>query len=130
VSEVPYLGTAWRPVINKNLASALLASDLRVETLVLATNVDAVYFGYGTAPQRRIERATPAGLREHEFAPGSIGPKVEAACRFVERTGARAATGSLEKIDDLLRGHSGIQVLQQGPELQYGERRACDDRAA
>jgi len=117
-------------VIDKDLASALLASNLRVETLVLATDVDAVYDGYGTAAQRPIERATPAGLRGHEFASGSMGPKVEAACRFVECTGARAAIGSLEKIDDLLRGHCGTQVLQQGPELHYGERRAGDDRAA
>ena len=117
-------------VIDKDLASALLASDLNVETLVLATDVDAVYDGYGTAAQRPIARATPAGLRAREFAAGSIGPKVEAVCRFVERTGARAAIGSLDRIDDLLGGRAGTQVLPNGPEVSYGETETRDDRAA
>ena len=117
-------------VIDKDLASALLASDLNVETLVLATDVDAVYEGYGTATQRPITRATPAGLRGREFAAGSMGPKVEAVCRFVERTGARAAIGSLDRIDDLLGGRAGTQVLPNGPEVSYGETETRDDRAA
>ncbi|HET9102723.1 MAG TPA: carbamate kinase [Solirubrobacteraceae bacterium] len=117
-------------VIDKDLASALLASELGVETLVLATDVDAVYDEYGTAMQRPIVRATPDGLRAHGFAPGSMGPKVEAVCRFVERTGARAAIGSLDHIDDLLAGRGGTQVRPDGPERQYGERKDRDDRAA
>jgi carbamate kinase len=117
-------------VIDKDLASSLLASELAVQTLVLATDVPAVYEDYGTPAQRPIERATPWGLREHEFAAGSMGPKVEAVCRFVERTGARAAIGSLDEIDDLLSGRSGTQVLPNGPDLVYGERTAQDARAA
>ena len=117
-------------VIDKDLASALLAIDLRVDTLVLATDVEAVYSDYGSPAQRPIARATPSGLRSHEFAPGSMGPKVEAVCRFVERTGARAVIGSLDRIDELLSGRAGTQVLPDGPELQYGERKAWDDRAA
>jgi carbamate kinase len=117
-------------VIDKDLASALLASELGVETLVLATDVDAVYDEYGTTGQRPIVRATPEGLRAHEFAPGSMGPKVEAVCRFVERTGARAAIGSLNEIDDLLAGRGGTQVLPDGPQLEYGERKDRDERAA
>jgi carbamate kinase len=116
-------------VIDKDLASALLATELRVETLVLATDVDAVYEDYDSPAQRPITRATPAGLRAHEFASGSMGPKVEAVCRFVERTRARAAIGSLSEIDDLLSGHAGTQVLADGPELEYGERNR-DARAA
>ncbi len=117
-------------VIDKDLASSLLASELSVETLVLATDVAAVYDEYGTAGQRPIVRATPEGLRAHEFAPGSMGPKIEAACRFVERGGARAAIGSLDGIDDLLEGRGGTQVLPDGPRLKYGERMSRDDRAA
>jgi carbamate kinase len=117
-------------VVDKDLASALLAIDLRADTLVLATDVEAVYGDYGTPAQRPIAHATPAGLRSHEFAAGSMGPKVEAACRFVERTGARAVIGSLDQIDELLSGRAGTQVLADGPELQYGERQAQDDRAA
>ncbi len=117
-------------VIDKDLASALLAGDLEVETLILATDVAAVYEDYGTPEQRPIVRATPAGLKAHDFAAGSMGPKVEAVCRFVERTGARAAIGSLNEIEDLLSGRAGTQVLPDGPDLKYGERKDRDARAA
>jgi carbamate kinase len=117
-------------VIDKDLASALLAIDLGVDTLVLATDVEAVYSDYGTSAQRPIAHATPRGLRSGEFAPGSMGPKVEAVCHFVERTGARAVIGSLNQIDELMSGRAGTQVLPDGPELQHGERQAWDDRAA
>jgi carbamate kinase len=117
-------------VIDKDLASALLASELGVDTLVLATDVAAVYDDYDTPAERPIVRATPAGLRTHQFASGSMGPKVEAVCRFVERTGGRAAIGSLSEIDNLLSGRGGTQVLPDGPELEYGERKGRDARAA
>ncbi len=117
-------------VIDKDLASALLATDLGVQTLVLATDVDAVYDDYGTPEQRPITRATPAGLRSQRFAPGSMGPKVEAVCRFVEQTGARAAIGSLGELDELLLGRAGTQVFSHGRELEFGERNARDGRAA
>jgi carbamate kinase len=109
-------------VVDKDLASALLAVDLGVNTLVLATDVEAVYSDFGTSAQRPISRATPTGLRSREFAQGSMGPKVEAVCRFVERTGARGVIGSLDQIDELLSGRAGTQVLPDGPELQYREK--------
>jgi carbamate kinase len=107
-------------VIDKDLASALLAGDLGAATLVLATDVPAVYDGYGTPAQRRIARATPSGLRSRAFAAGSMGPKVEAVCRFVERTGGRGVIGSLDHVDELLSGRAGTQVLPDGPDLEYG----------
>jgi carbamate kinase len=106
-------------VIDKDLASSLLASDLGVEVLVLATDVDAVYESYGQPEQRAIARATPEGLRTRPYASGSMGPKVEAACRFVERTGGAAAIGSLDNVEDLLAGRAGTQVSADGPELEY-----------
>jgi carbamate kinase len=106
-------------VIDKDLASALLASDLGVEVLVLATDVDAVYEGYGRPEQQAIARATPEGLRTRRYAAGSMGPKVEAACRFVEGTGGAAAIGSLDQVQDLLDGRAGTQVSADGPELEY-----------
>ena len=104
-------------VIDKDLASALLAGDLGVETLVLVTDVDAVYADYGTPQQRPIPQATPAGLRALSFAGGSMGPKVEAVCRFVERTGGRGVIGSLEEIDALFSGGAGTQVLADRPAI-------------
>jgi carbamate kinase len=107
-------------VIDKDLASALLAVDLGAATLVLATDVPAVYDDYGTPAQRPIVRATPSGLRAHTFAAGSMGTKVEAVCRFVERTRGRGVIGSLDHIDALLGGRAGTQVVPDGPDLQYG----------
>jgi carbamate kinase len=97
-------------VIDKDLASSLLAVDLGVDNLVLATDVDAVYDGYGLSEQLPIAHATPAALRVREFPAGSMGPKVEAACRFVERTGGTAAVGSLRQVEEMLAGRAGTQV--------------------
>ena len=97
-------------VIDKDLASALLAEGLSADLLVLATDVDAVYVDWGDSGQRALSQVTPAGLREHEFAGGSMGPKVEAVCRFVEHTGKRAAIGRLEDLGALVEGTAGTQV--------------------
>jgi carbamate kinase len=117
-------------VIDKDLASSLLASDLGADVLVLATDVDAVYEDYGRSEQKAIARATPEGLRTRQYAAGSMGPKVEAACRFVERTGGAAAIGSLDRVEELLEGRAGTQVSADGPRLEYRERKARDEHAA
>ena len=101
-------------VIDKDLASALLAEGLDADVLVLATDVDAVYVDWGTPGQRALGRVTPGALREHDFAAGSMGPKVEAVCRFVERAGKRAAIGRLEDVDALVAGTAGTQVESGG----------------
>ena len=106
-------------VIDKDLASSLLARDLDADLLVLATDVEAVYHDFGTPEQKAIAHATPAGLRAGNYASGSMGPKVEAACRFAERSGARAAIGSLDQLQGLLDGDAGTQVQAGGPEIEY-----------
>ena len=97
-------------VIDKDLASALLAAGLGADVLALATDVDAVYVGWGTPDQRAVARATPAWLRAQSFPGGSMGPKVEAVCRFVEQTGNRAAIGRLEELSGLIDGTAGAQI--------------------
>ena len=97
-------------VIDKDLASALLAADLGADILVIATDVDAVYADWGTPEQRPIRQATPAELSAGEYAEGSMGPKVKAACRFVEQTGGTAAIGSITEIEALLHGDAGTTV--------------------
>ena len=77
---------------------------------LVLTDVDAVQLDWGGAEERALGRVTPAELREHSFAPGSMGPKVEAACRFVEATGRRAAIGDLGRAVEVVRGESGTQV--------------------
>ena len=84
-------------VIDKDFASELLAREVDADLFVMATDVDGVYDDWGTPEQRRLERVTPAELRAERFAAGSMGPKVDAAARFVEATGKRAAIGSLER---------------------------------
>jgi carbamate kinase len=98
-------------VIDKDLASELLAREVDADLLVLATDVDAVYSGWGTPEQRRLGQVTPAQLRGGEFAAGSMGPKVDAAARFVEATGKRAAVGSLAEIEQVVGGSAGTQVV-------------------
>lgn len=98
-------------VIDKDLAAALLATQLGADRLLLLTDVDGVYRGWGTPDAARIERATPAELRAADFAAGSMGPKVDAACRFVERTGNVAAIGALDDAVDLARGLGGTMVV-------------------
>lgn len=97
-------------VIDKDLASALLAKDLQADALLIVTDVDAVYADWGTPQQRAIARATPAELATSEFAAGSMGPKVRAACLFAEQTGGRAAIGSINDTQALLRGEAGTTV--------------------
>jgi carbamate kinase len=107
-------------VIDKDLASALLAKDLRADALLIVTDVDAVYTDWGTPEQRAIRRATPEALAETEFAAGSMGPKVRAACSFVEETGGLAAIGSISDTPALLRGEAGTTVTLDASGLEVG----------
>jgi carbamate kinase len=97
-------------VIDKDLASSLLAENIGADLLVMATDVDAVYVDWGTPQQRRLDWVTPDDLLVQNFAAGSMGPKVGAAVRFVKRTGGRAAIGALEDIGDIVRGDAGTNV--------------------
>jgi carbamate kinase len=108
-------------VIDKDLASALLAKDLRADALVIVTDVDAVYADWGTPQQRAIRRATPEALSGTEFAAGSMGPKVRAACSFVEGTGGLAVIGSISDTPALLRGEAGTVVALDAAGLETAE---------
>jgi carbamate kinase len=92
-------------VIDKDLAAELLARSVGAERLLLLTDVPAVE--WDGEPLRRVAAAE---LRRLHFEPGSMGPKVEAACRFVERTGGVAAIGALDEAPDLLDGRAGTIV--------------------
>jgi carbamate kinase len=97
-------------VIDKDLASALLAIDVEADVLAILTDVDAVYADWGTPEQHAIRTATPADLAGAEFAEGSMGPKVRAACEFAERTGRIAAIGSMADAAALVRGEAGTII--------------------
>jgi carbamate kinase len=97
-------------VIDKDLTAALLAEVLGADALVLLTDVAGVETEFGQPGSEVIRTATPTELRARSFPAGSMGPKVEAACRFVERTGGIAAIGSLTEAESLLAGRSGTLV--------------------
>jgi carbamate kinase len=108
-------------VIDKDLASALLAIDVDADVLAIVTDVDAVYEGWGTPEQRAIRRATPERLAAAEFAAGSMGPKVRAACQFVERTGKAAAIGSIHDTPALVQGEAGTIVTLDAEGVELAE---------
>jgi carbamate kinase len=103
--------TGIEAVIDKDLASELLAREVDADLFVIATDVNGVYLDWGKPEQRILGRVTPAELREHPFPAGSMGPKVEAAIHFVETTGKRAAIGSLADIEKIVSGDAGTNVV-------------------
>ena len=78
---------------------------------IVTTDVDAVYADWGTPQQHRIGTIAVGELRQLRFPAGSMGPKVDAACRFVEATGGRAAIGALTQIQQIVDGDAGTQVV-------------------
>jgi carbamate kinase len=100
-------------VVDKDLTAVLLARAVDADALLLLTDVDAVIDGYGTPDARPIRYATPGELRSRSFPAGSMGPKVEAACRFVEATGRMAAIGRLDAAEALLRRAVGTIVSRE-----------------
>jgi carbamate kinase len=86
--------------------------------LLVLTDVASVEADYGTPAARPIHQAAPADLRALGFPAGSMGPKVEAVCRFVELTGGTAAIGSLRDVDAILAGKAGTIVTPSGTYLR------------
>jgi carbamate kinase len=103
-------------VIDKDHASGLLARDIGADMLIMATDAQAAYVGFGTDRQRAIVRANPDPLLSEyrsEFAGGSMLPKVIAACDFARATGKPAAIGALADIEAMLHGGAGTRVTTE-----------------
>jgi carbamate kinase len=98
-------------VVDKDLTSALLARSVGADLLMLLTDVTAVFDGFGTETARPIECATVGELRGDLLPAGSMGPKVEAACRFVEATGKKAVIGRLDDAEAMFLGKAGTTVV-------------------
>jgi carbamate kinase len=103
-------------VIDKDLCTELLARELDADLFVMLTDADAVYLDWGQPTQRALRKATPAALGDITFAAGSMGPKVDAACRFAQATGKKAAIGALADLQQIIAGEAGttISVLGEG----------------
>ena len=100
-------------VIDKDRTAALLARELGARALLLLTDVSRVEVGWGTPEARPLGTVTVAELREYRFPEGSMGPKVEAAARFVEETGGFAGIGALEDAPRILSGEAGTRVVSR-----------------
>ena len=102
-------------VIDKDMTSALMANVLGFETMMILTAVPRVAVDFGTPKQRELARVTLSEIRAHydagQFPEGSMGPKIEAAMRFLERGGKRVVIGHLEEAESALRGETGTQIL-------------------
>lgn len=97
-------------VIDKDAASCLLATDIETDALLLLTDVDRVYLNWGTDEQQGLGRVSLDELSRHEFAAGSMQPKIDAACKFVKQTGGIAGIGRLEDALGILEGRAGTLV--------------------
>ena len=102
-------------VVDKDLASSLLATRLRLDRFVLATDVEGIYLDFATPRARRLDEVTSDDLRRYaalgQFPAGTMGPKVEAALRFVEAGGSDAIVTSYDRLNLALQGRAGTRVL-------------------
>ena len=110
VRDPDYVLRGVEAVIDKDLAGELLAELLGADFFLMLTDVSAVQLDWGTPHAHTLHAATPSELRRHSFADGSMGPKVEAACRFVERTGGTAAIGALADAGEIVAGRAGTLI--------------------
>jgi carbamate kinase len=107
-------------VIDKDFAGALLATSLHADAFLMLTDVDAVYADWATPNAWPIRRASPDDLAAHWFASGSMGPKVQAACRFVRDNSGVAAIGSLADAERMLHGEAGTIITSAAREIEWG----------
>jgi carbamate kinase len=108
-------------VIDKDLASSLLARELKADAFLMLTDVDAVYTNWGTKEPRAIRHTSPTLIQELAFEAGSMGPKVDAAVEFVERTGGTAGIGALKDAVAILNGKAGTVISRDAVEMRCWE---------
>ena len=126
--------TGVEAVIDKDLASALLATRLQIDRFVLATDVDRIYLNYGSATRRGLDEVMADDLRRYaaagHFPPGTMGPKVEAALRFIDAGGREAIVTSYDRLGAALRGRAGTRVFATARAADEGHPPAAAGRAA
>jgi len=103
----------------------MLAEALEADALLVLTDVPNVVRNFGTPEAEPISRVTPGALRRESFLAGSMGPKVDAVCRFVELTGDMAAIGRLEDAESIIAGNAGTIITPGG---DYGGPEDLTDR--
>lgn len=97
-------------IIDKDHASRMVACEMQADALLMLTDVDGLYLGWGTAESQLLRRTTAAELRRHSFAKGTMAPKVEAAIEFVAQGGRMAGIGRLQDAHAILSGQAGTRI--------------------
>lgn len=111
--------TGVEAVIDKDLASCLMAKELHAQYFIIATDVKAVFINWGTPEQQAIKIAHPDAIEAMDFAAGSMGPKVAAACDFARSTGKQAVIGALEDISDIIKQQAGTVITTATTGVTY-----------
>jgi carbamate kinase len=106
-------------VIDKDLCSELLARELEADVFIMATDADAVFLDWGKPTAKAFRKASPEAMREFTFPAGSMGPKVDAACRFAESTGKVAAIGALKDLRAILAGKAGTTITSAAKDIAW-----------
>ena len=106
-------------VIDKDLASSLLARELKADAFLMLTDVDAVYTHWNQPNAKALKQLSPQQLQQHSFSPGSMAPKVEAACEFVQHIGGIAGIGRLQDAAAILQGKAGTLISEESTQTQW-----------
>ncbi|CAK1728488.1 carbamate kinase [Vibrio crassostreae] len=99
-------------VIDKDMSAAFLAKQLDADALLILTDADAVYLDWGKPTQHALRSTTPSELAMFEFDAGSMGPKIEASCEFIEQGGKVVGIGALEDGLQILQGQAGTNITK------------------
>lgn len=102
--------TGIEAIIDKDHASRMVAHETQADALLMLTDIDGLYLGWGKDGRRMLRQTTPAELRRHSFALGTMAPKVEAAIDFVTQGGQLAGIGRLEDAYTILCGQAGTRI--------------------
>ncbi|MCG9557879.1 carbamate kinase [Vibrio kanaloae] len=99
-------------VIDKDMSAAFLAKQLDADALLILTDADAVYLDWGKPTQHTLRSTTPSELAKFEFDAGSMGPKIEASCEFIQQGGKVVGIGALEDGLQILQGQAGTNITK------------------
>jgi carbamate kinase len=106
-------------VIDKDNTASLIAEKLKADALLILTDVKNVCVDWGTSKEKSIKAASPELLRKIDFAKGSMGPKINASCRFVENTKKIAAIGNLSEMADIVEGKAGTRIESNATKISF-----------
>lgn len=104
-------------VIDKDMSASIMADELDADALLILTDAPSIALDWGTPDQKEIKEVSPEKLKEYSFAKGSMGPKVEAVCRFANTGKGFGAVGRLEDALDILNGKAGT-IIRKGAEFK------------